>query len=181
MLGCSLVRKWQYLQFGRHALLRTSQTERTCHQIRKLEDALGATLLTRARNGAGTSRTEVTADGAALLQAVDAAFTQLGAACEAVRERARRTRPVLVIAASGSVTSLWLAPLLAAFAARHPSVQWRASFTGALPEGDERLFSETVFPVCSPSLRLAGHKDDLLRHNLLQEDHGASAEMDWST
>lgn len=52
---------------------------------------------------------------------------------------------------------------------------------GALPEGDERLFSETVFPVCSPSLRLAGHKDDLLRHNLLQEDHGTSAEMDWST
>jgi LysR family glycine cleavage system transcriptional activator len=178
-------------------------TSAVSHQIRKLEDALGATLLTRARNGAGTSRTEVTADGAALLGAVDAAFAQLGAACEAVRERARRTRPVLVIAASGSVTSLWLAPLLAAFAARHPSVQWRAQAReieeapdmpregldlailrvrpGTLPEGDERLFSETVFPVCSPSLRLAGHKDDLLRHNLLQEDHGASAEMDWST
>ena len=171
------------------------------HPIRNLEDARGAALRTRAHNGAGTSLTAVTAEGTALLQAVEAAFAQLATACDAVRARARRTRPVLAISANGSVASLWLAPLLAEFAAQHPSVQWKVHATeqvpdmvaegldlailrarpGVLAEGDETLFSETVFPVCSPSLRLRGCADELLRHNLLEEDHGASAEKDWST
>jgi LysR family glycine cleavage system transcriptional activator len=110
-------------------------------------------------------------------------------------------RPVLAISANGSVASLWLAPLLAAFAAQHPSVQWKVHATeevpdmlregldlailrarpGELQDGDEKLFGETVFPVCSPSLRLAGHAGELQRHNLLQEDHDASPEKDWST
>jgi DNA-binding transcriptional LysR family regulator len=162
---------------------------------------LGATLLTRARNGAGISRTAVTAEGAALLEAVESAFAQLGAACDTVRERARRTRPVLAISASHSVASLWLAPLLAAFAALHPSVQWKVHATedvpdmlregidlavlrarpGVLAVGDSLLFSETVFPVCSPSLGLGGRPDELLRHNLLEEDHGTSTEKGWAT
>jgi len=171
------------------------------HQIRTLEDLLGARLLTRARNGAGISRTAVTAEGAALLEAVESAFAQLGAACDTVRERARRTRPVLAISASHSVASLWLAPLLAAFAALHPSVQWKVHATedvpdmlregidlavlrarpGVLAVGDSLLFSETVFPVCSPSLGLGGRPDELLRHNLLEEDHGTSTEKGWAT
>lgn len=167
------------------------------HQVRGLEAALGATLLTRARNGAG--RTVVTEDGAALQRAVEQTFAQLGAACDTVRER--RRRPVLTISANGSVASLWLAPRLAAFAAQHPSVQWEARALeneapdmvregldlavlrvrrGAVPEGDRKLFSETVFPACSPSLKLSGSPDDLLRHNLLQED-AASPEKDWRT
>ena len=132
---------------------------------------------------------------------MDAAFAQLGAACEAVRDARRRTRPVLTISASHSVASLWLAPLLAAFAAQHPSVQWKVHSTeqepdmlregldlailrarpGALADGDTKLFSETVFPVCSPSLRLRGQADELLRHNLLEEDHGTSPEKGWAT
>ena len=52
---------------------------------------------------------------------------------------------------------------------------------GRLADGDRLLFSETVFPVCSPSLRLAGSPEDLPRHTLLQEDHVASPEKDWST
>jgi LysR family glycine cleavage system transcriptional activator len=118
-----------------------------------------------------------------------------------VRERARRTRPVLAISASHSVASLWLAPLLAAFAALHPSVQWKVHATedvpdmlregidlavlrarpGVLAVGDSLLFSETVFPVCSPSLGLGGRPDELLRHNLLEEDHGTSTEKGWAT
>ena len=35
--------------------------------------------------------------------------------------------------------------------------------------------------MCSPSLRLAGSPEDLPRHTLLQEDHVASPEKDWST
>jgi LysR family glycine cleavage system transcriptional activator len=187
--------------FARAAATLHVSTSAVSHQIRTLEDTLGATLLTRARNGAGASRTTVTKEGAALLGVVDSAFAQLGTACDAVRERARRTRPVLAISANGSVASLWLAPLLAVFAAQHPSVQWKVHATeqepdmlregldlavlralpGTLSNGDVMLFSETVFPVCSPSLRLTGSADELLRHNLLQEDHGTSAEKDWAT
>ena len=47
--------------------------------------------------------------------------------------------------------------------------------------GDRLLFSETVFPVCSPSLLSVATAQDLLRHNLLQEDRGSSREKAWST
>jgi LysR family glycine cleavage system transcriptional activator len=173
-------------------------TSAISHQVRGLEDTLGASLLTRASNGAG--RTAVTPEGAALQRAVDQAFAQLGAACEAVRDR--RRRPVLTISASGTIASLWLAPRLAAFAALHPSVQWQMRSIegeepdmvsegldlavlrvrhGVLAHGDRLLFHETVFPVCSPSLELAGHPEELPRHTLLQEHHTASPEKDWST
>lgn len=176
--------------FARAAETLHVSTSAVSHQIRGLEASLGAALLTRARNGAGTSRTAVTPDGEALLRAVDAAFAQLGSACEAVRQRARRTRPVLAISANGSVSSLWLAPRLAEFAAKHPSVQWRMraieeepdlvregldlailrARPGQLADGEQLLFSETVFPVCSPSLGPLSRPDELLRHNLLEED-----------
>jgi LysR family transcriptional regulator, glycine cleavage system transcriptional activator len=183
--------------FARAAGALNVSTSAVSHQVRGLEDTLGAVLLTRARNGSG--RTMVTEQGAALQRAVEHAFEQLGAACEAVRARSKR--PVLTISANGSVASLWLAPRLAAFAALHPSVQWEARALeneapdmvregldlailrvarGVLAEGDRKLFGETVFPVCSPSLKLSGRPDDLLRHNLLQED-AASAEKFWST
>jgi LysR family glycine cleavage system transcriptional activator len=52
---------------------------------------------------------------------------------------------------------------------------------GALAEGDRLLFGETVFPACSPSLLPVGNTQELLRHNLLQEDYGSSREKAWST
>jgi LysR family glycine cleavage system transcriptional activator len=187
--------------FARAAATLHVSTSAVSHQVRGLEDGLGAVLLTRARNGSG--RTAVTADGAALLEAVDTAFAQLGAACEAVRQR--RKRPVLTISASGSVASLWLAPRLAAFATLHPSVQWQMRAIedeqpdmvregldlailrvrrGAAAEGEALLFHETVFQVCSPLLGLAGSSEELPRYTLLQEDLTdpvASREKEWST
>jgi LysR family glycine cleavage system transcriptional activator len=187
--------------FARAAATLHVSTSAVSHQVRGLEDTLGAMLLTRARNGTG--RTTVTAEGAALQRAVERAFAQLGAACEAVRDR--RKRPVLTISASGSVASLWLAPRLAAFATLHPSVQWQMRAIedeqpdmvregldlailrvrrGAAAEGEALLFHETVFPVCSPLLGLAGSSEELPRYTLLQEDLTdpvASREKDWST
>src|SRR5215469_15077749 len=186
--------------FARAAATLNVSTSAVSHQIRGLEDSLGAVLLIRARNGTG--RTTVTADGAALQRDVEAAFAQLGAACEAVRERHKR--PMLTISASGSVSSLWLAPRLAAFAALHPAVQWQSrsiednepdmvregldlavlrARRGTLVNGDRLLFSESVFPVHSPSLGHIGNPDELSRYTLLQEDiqgHDGSPEMDWS-
>lgn len=188
--------------FSRAAAALHVSTSAVSHQIRGLEAALGTQLLTRARNGTGYTRTAVTSEGESLLRAVEATFAQLATACEALRERARGARPMLAISANGSVTSLWLAPRLAAFAALHPSVQWHVRSIednepdmvgegldlallrvrrGELAEGDRLLFSETITPVCSPSLHLTGKPEELLRHTLLQEDHGASPEKDWST
>jgi len=174
-------------------------TSAVSHQIRGLEADLGATLLTRARNGTGLSRTAVTETGRALLVAVEEAFAQLGVACETVRARGKR--PVLTISANGSIGSLWLAPRLAVFASQHPSVQWQQraiedepdmvrdaldlailrARQGVLADGDRVLFSETVFPVCSPALALTSDPQALLRHNLLEEEHGDSLERDWTT
>lgn len=172
-------------------------TSAVSHQIRGLESALGTRLVTRARNGAG--QTEVTAEGEALLQTVEATFAQLATACDAVRERARGARPMLAISANGSVASLWLAPRLAAFAALHPSVQWQVraieedpdmvregldlaivrARPGQLRDGEQVLFRETVFPVCSPSL-MPVSEQNVVRHNLLQEQ-AESPEKIWST
>jgi LysR family transcriptional regulator, glycine cleavage system transcriptional activator len=188
--------------FARAALALHVSTSAVSHQIRGLEATLGTRLLTRASNGAGHTRTAVTPEGASLLATVEATFAQLATACEAVRERARGIRPMLAISANGSVASLWLAPRLAAFAALHPSVQWQVraieepepdmvregldlAILRARPTelagGDRLLFSETVFPVCSPSLLPVSDTQDLLRHNLLQEDHGSSREKAWRT
>ncbi|SDR43028.1 transcriptional regulator, LysR family [Rhizobiales bacterium GAS191] len=187
--------------FARAASALHVSTSAVSHQIRGLELGLGARLLTRARNGALTSEAGVTEEGKMLLGAVETAFDQLGAACEAVRDRAKRARPTLAISANGSVASLWLAPRLAAFAALHPSVQWQMQAietdpnlvregldlailrckSGTLSTGDRLLFPETLFPVCSPALQLKGTPQELLRHNLLQEDHHGGAERDWST
>src|SRR6201994_1086408 len=95
--------------FARAALALHVSTSAVSHQIRSLEAALGAPLLTRARNGAGHTRTAVTAEGESLLRAVEATFAQLATACEAVRERARGVRPMLAISANGSVSSMLLA------------------------------------------------------------------------
>ena len=151
--------------FARAATALHVSTSAVSHQIRGLEASLGAMLLSRARNGTGHTRTAVTAEGEALLRAVEATFAQLATACAAVRERACGARPVLSISANGSVASLWLAPRLAAFAALHPSVQWQVraieeepdmvregldlailrARRGQRAEGDRLLFSETVF------------------------------------
>jgi LysR family glycine cleavage system transcriptional activator len=144
--------------FARAAETLHVSTSAVSHQVRGLEATLGAALLTRARNGAG--RTVATEAGVALQRAVERAFGQLGAACEAVRA-IEDEDPDMVREGLD----------LAVLRVRHDAV----------PEGDRLLFSETVFPVCSPSLGLSGDPGELPRHALLQEHHVASPEKDWST
>jgi LysR family transcriptional regulator, glycine cleavage system transcriptional activator len=185
--------------FARAAEALHVSTSAVSHQIRRLEEDLGTTLLVRARNGADNARTTVTAAGQSLLQAVDRAFAELAAACDSVRAGGKR--PMLTISANGSMASLWLAPLLAGFAAKHPSVQWQMRTFEEIPDmaregldlaifrarpghtgdGDTKLFGETVFPVCSPALGLTGDPEALSRHNLLQESGDTNSEKDWST
>ncbi|PZW39283.1 LysR family transcriptional regulator [Humitalea rosea] len=187
--------------FSRAAEALHVSTSAVSHQIRGVEAALGTPLLTRATNGAGATRTAPTPAGLLLLEGVEAAFAQLGASCAAVRGLAAEARPLLTISANGSLGSLWLAPRLAAFAARHPSVAWHMRAieeepdlrregldlaigrvrAGQVQPPDELLFAETVFPVCSPALGLQGLPAELLRHGLLEEEHAGSLEKGWQS
>jgi LysR family glycine cleavage system transcriptional activator len=180
--------------FARAAGVLNVSTSAVSHQIRGLEDTLGTTLLVRAANG--TSRTEVTPEGAVLLRAVRSALGILAEACGEIGGRRRE----LTVSANSSVCSLWLAPLLARFAGLHPSIAWRVRAieeepdlvregldlamvrvrVGARALGDAPLFRERMILVCSPSLTVVAA--DLLRCSLLQEDlggHGGSPELDW--
>ncbi|MBR0642275.1 LysR substrate-binding domain-containing protein [Plastoroseomonas hellenica] len=184
--------------FARAAATLNVSTSAVSHQIRTLEDQLGTPLLTRARNGAGHSRTGPTEAGAGLLAAVEEALARLADACDTVRDRAKRPRPLLIVCGNGSLASLWLAPRLAAFASLHPSVAWHMRAVeaeapdlvaegidlailrarpGAVLPPDRLLFEETVFPVCSPALVATG-PEALLRLNLLEEESG-SPEKAW--
>ncbi|MBR0682337.1 LysR family transcriptional regulator [Roseomonas eburnea] len=186
--------------FARAAASLHVSTSAVSHQIRALEAELRTPLLTRARNGAGHSRTEPTPAGAELLVAVEEALTRLGDACDAIRGQARRARPHLTVAANGSFASLWLAPRLATFAGQHPSTAWTMRAVeedrpdmmregidlailrvraGAVRPPDQLLFEETIFPVCSPALAGLERPDGLLRHSLLEESHNESPEKDW--
>lgn len=183
--------------FAAAAAVLNVSTSAVSHQIRALEAALGTPLFTRARNGAGgTAPTEA---GHRLLAGVEDALARLADACRAVHDQAGRERPQLVVSANNSLGSLWLAPRLAAFAGEHPSVAWhmRAIEDDApdmLREGldlaivraravhppDRLLFSESLFPVCSPALGPLPQPADLLRHNLLEEEARETAtERSW--
>ena len=176
------------------------------HQIRALEDSLGAVLLKR---GGTTVRAAPTAEGQVLLRAVEEALEQLGRACERIRAPRRRTRRrALVVSGNAPFCALWLAPRVAAFAARHAAVEvslrvlddepdWQRDrvdvaivrtrrdsppHSNGLP--DRTLAHETVFPVASPILLGGAAPDDralLTRHTLLQEDHYSVPEYGWET
>ncbi|BBK32237.1 LysR family transcriptional regulator [Stella humosa] len=187
--------------FARAAAALNVSTSAISHQVRTLEGQLGTALVTRARNGAGLSRTAATKAGSALLDAVEEALAKLSDACDAVRAEGRPASPTLTISASGSVASLWVAPRLAVFAGRHAGATWhlracedeapdleqaaidlaiiRVRPTAMLAT-DHLLFRESIFPVCSPTLLASGTAEDILLQNLLEEEHGADVEKSWA-
>ena len=175
------------------------------HQIRALEASLGATLLKR---GGTTTRAEPTAAGHVLLKAVEEALDQLSRACERIRAPRRRRRRTLTVSGNAPFCALWLAPRVAGFAARQPSVDVSLRILDDAPDwhrdgidvailrarrdapphsngiGDLTLADETVFPVASPILLGNASPDDLsilTRHTLLQESHYSVPEYSWET
>ncbi|MFB2551216.1 LysR substrate-binding domain-containing protein [Ensifer soli] len=86
-------------------------------RVRGLEEQLGAPLFLRRGK-----HLELTPKGERLSQRVRAALDYLDESLEPFRTPARRT---ITIAASGSVSHLWLGPRLRAFAERHPGLSLR--------------------------------------------------------
>jgi DNA-binding transcriptional LysR family regulator len=179
--------------FARAAAELNVSTSAVSHQIRALEDSLGARLLDRST---GVGGVRVTAAGQGLLRATTQALALLGAACAELRAGKRR---VLTIAANAPFSALWLARRLAEFSARHPSASVNAISQDSEPDfaahgidlaivhvretalrpDDLVLLRETVFPVCSPDL-LAFAATNVCRSRLLEEaHHEQTSEIDW--
>ncbi|CAB3913099.1 Glycine cleavage system transcriptional activator [Achromobacter aegrifaciens] len=176
------------------------------HQLRALEADLGVALL---RRGGTVRRAETTAAGADLLASVQQALTLLETACRNVRASARgKRRNTLNVSANPSLAAMWLAPRIGRFIELHPGIDiqvylhasqdpaWksqdidlaflhvRAMGPHIAEPGDIPLMTETVVPVCSPSLVDPAERGDpgvFLRHRWLEEKHVDSPETDWRT
>lgn len=90
------------------------------HQIRNLEDWMGAPLFDRSGR-----MPQLLPRGQALAQDLSRAFDAIGAACRRARPA---TDPALVVAAIPSVAVCWLIPRLPRFQAAHPKVQLRVIY-----------------------------------------------------
>jgi len=159
------------------------------HQVKVLEEQLGQVLLRR------SSRVvEPTAEGAALAAATGEALDGIVVALRRLAQRRGGDRR-LVVSTSPSLAAKWLVQRLEGFTREHPAAEVRIDVSTALAvfagEGGvdlalrfgsgsyrglvaEQLFSEVVFPVCSPRLLRRGPPlktpDDLRQHTLIHYD-----------
>ena len=179
--------------FARAAAELNVSTSAISHQIRGLEDTLGARLLDRSTGAGGVSPTP---SGQRLLTATRAALALLQDACADISATPR----ALTVAANLPVSAMWLAGRLAAFSARHPGIPVNATVQDGEPDfarhpidlaivhikhaalrpDDTILLHEQVFPVCSPDLH-AFASTALCRCRLLEEVHDSSPELAWGS
>jgi len=155
--------------------------------IKQLEARLGARLFRRGAHGVS-----LTARGHRLAAAVDEGFAQVARGYAAARAEPDHDLP-LTISASPSLIQHWLLPRLSDFEAHHSGADIALEASAALidPAWREdraqlairygrgpwpgvktrRLFDETLFPVCAPSLLEHGpalrEPADLAAHTLL--------------
>jgi len=157
------------------------------HQIKGLEDQLGAKVFRRDRQ-----KVTLTEAGALLLPGLREGFDLIAGAVADVTER--DIKGVMTVSSAPSFAAKWLVPRLDRFAERHPEIDVRLSASIALVDfarddvdvavrygsGQypgllvERLFPETVVPVCAPALLKGKNKlkvpADLKHHALLHDD-----------
>jgi LysR family transcriptional regulator, glycine cleavage system transcriptional activator len=173
------------------------------HQIRALEDHLGARLFQRLHRGI-----DLTADGQRFLEGARAGLDTILLASERIRNQ--RRVGVLTVAAPAAFAIWWLVPRLGRFAALHPDIEVRiATIDGREPDlrrdgidlavvkrsarlaarnpAEMPLLREIVFPVCSPSLlngasALRGPAD-LAQYPLIECDAAEAEDIEfgWST
>ncbi|MCB1624119.1 MAG: transcriptional regulator GcvA [Pseudomonadales bacterium] len=159
------------------------------HQIKALEEWLGVPLFHRIGRGQGLALTE---SGRAYLPRINASLDGIRSATSAVMD-ARRTR-VVNVATLDSFGLLWLLPRLNRFLRMQPGIDVRIVAADldadALAKGEVnidirygegdwpnlqvvRFLTETIFPVCSPSIVSAERPmrvpGDLRKHTLLHD------------
>ena len=154
------------------------------HQVRALEEYLGAPLF--ARHG---KRVALTAQGRAFAGRVRRALADIAEA--AAEARATKHERLLTVSVLPSFASRWLMPRLVRFMDAHPDIDVNIAATAALAdfaggEADvgirmgkgpwpplvcERFLDDEYFPVASPKLaRSAKEPRDLLRMRIIRDD-----------
>lgn len=146
------------------------------HQVKSLEDRLGARLFRRTSKGL-----VITDEGLALVPTLSDAFSRLGRVLEQFEHGHRRE--VLTVSAVGTFAMGWLLPRLRDFEDRHPFVDLRLltnnnrvdvageSLDFAIRFGDgawhglhaERLLDAPLSPLCSPATASQLQKPDDLK------------------
>jgi len=156
------------------------------HHIRGLEDQLGVTLFDRS-----TRPMKLTDAGDRLLEAVQTGFDRISGAIAELK--GHEFEGSLVIASVPGLGANWLTELLGEFIQLFPRVKIRmmtnswyhplsnddadiAIVYGSAEQGGRRvtlLGQSEFFPVCSPRLSIAHHKNvrprDLLEHTIIHE------------
>ena len=156
------------------------------HQVRALEEHLGAELF--ARHG---RRVALTPAGRAFAERVRAALAEIARAAEAARPRRQGSR--LTVSVLPSFASRWLMPRLIRFMDAHPKMEVNVIASSSLadfagegidvairfgpgpwpPFACERFLDDEFFPVASPRFnrgRLPKHPEELLKLRLIRED-----------
>ncbi|HEX6121329.1 MAG TPA: transcriptional regulator GcvA [Dongiaceae bacterium] len=184
----------RHLSFTRAAAELNVTPAAVSHAIRELELDFKVRLFER------SSRVvRLTPAGETLSRAVAEGLGTIGRAVQ--RLRAVDGRPKLMVTISPSLAAKWLVPRLDGFLERHPEADVRIDVSQRLADfaedgvdiairfgtGDypglvvERLFEETVFPVCSPNLLRGRHPlkepRDLKHHTLIHIEWDAQ----WAT
>lgn len=174
----------RHLNFTRAAQELNVTPAAISHQIKEFEDQLGLRLIER------TSRSmKLTEAGETLHRAVSEALGGLNRAM--ARLEAPKNSQRLKVSASTSVAAKWLVPRLDEYMRRHPGIEVQLDVSDRVRDFDrdgidvairfgngnypgaraDRLFDNTIFPVCSPALLTSKkplkHPRDLLQHRLI--------------
>ena len=160
------------------------------HQIKELEDQIGVSLFTR------TSRSmALTREGEILAAAAAESLDTLSRAVKRIKRL--ENRKVLKVSASPSIAAKWLVPRLDRFLDQAPGAEVRVDVSTtaldferddvdiAIRFGQGRypglksdlLFTDRIFPVCSPRIitkeKPLTQPRDLLRHTLIHLEYEA--------
>lgn len=189
----------RHLSFTRAAAERFVTQSAVSRQIRALEDDLGVALFARQHRAL-----VLTPAGEKLLLACQSMLAQMRRTVSALR--APTKREVLALSTTPSFASLWLIPRLRSFTQDNPGVDVRLDasydvrdlaadgfdlavrYQRADARDGERLFSESMLPVCAPALMRAKQPplkspSDLHAHTLLQIEGmpGSGMPMEWQS
>ncbi len=166
-------------------------TSAISHQVKSLEQELGFRLFEREHR-----MVSLTAEGQDLMEALTVSFTSLSTVVGQLRTR--HETPHLTIGATTAVSIFWLTPRVTEFWRSHgditisQNVRDRPFLRPLQPdlvieyalerpkEEAEKLFSDTLIPLCSPSF-LLGRTDDLATLAKAPLIHLEAAQRNWTS